>query len=68
MFDALQNIKLIRIFIFATILLALSFYPPSEVTFGAGAKPSKFIIKTKTKRARKNFIFDLFNFFRGSKY
>jgi hypothetical protein len=60
MFDTLQNIRLIRILIFATILLALSFYPPSEVTFEAGAKPSKFIIKTKTKKEQRKILFFIY--------
>ncbi len=56
MFDALQNVRLITILIFATILLALSFYPPSGLTYEAGARPSKFIIKTQKKEQREILI------------
>jgi hypothetical protein len=49
MFDALQDVKLIKILLFGIVLLALSVYYPSGEAFDSEPKPSKFRIKIKKK-------------------
>ncbi len=46
MLNALQNVGIIKILVFAIILFVLSFYSQNGETFEDEASPSKFIIKT----------------------